>query len=400
MDLLNKSFESLDNDCVREILARDDIDIAGLVEIASTCTRFQELAQQIFPFKFAQINHWENMENWPLEKVERYLRYFGENCYTFDVSFTANPDTVLRLLKLHCKNLVHLRCTGYDHIGFIELKQLFSKLVQYEQSFGLFVALCVFGKNSPLEKLALNNCTVYFPEQRMPNLRHIKLNSVSLNKENCNKFLQLNPQIRRLELYDPCSTININIIAQLENLEEFLYFTDLHIIKNSQSLFACFGFLTKLKKFQLRASNSCMFHILDGLQFANAPLESLSLESNELHLSIVQKICENKNIKQLKLRATSTVRVFEQQKLSDIVMNMPQLEHIHCDTIKIEDVYGVLRDSTHLNSAFFVVRLPNLDRDYSAIIWNISQTSKSRNIRVDIEILSYENVVSEQDPNY
>lgn len=396
MSLLNQSLELLDDDCVREILARDEIDVEEMLEIASTCARFQQLAQQIFPLKFVQINHWDKMENWPLEKVERYLRYFGENYSTFDVNFTPKPDAVLRLLKLHCKNLVNLRCSGYGHIAFIELEQLFSRLVQYEQSFGLFVALRLFGKKSPLEKLALNNCTVYFPERCMPKLQHIKLNAVQLKHENSKKFFQLNPQIIRLEVYDPCSTINLNNIAQLENLEEFLYFTDLRTNKNTHQALACFRSLIKLRKLQLRASNNCILQILEGLLLGDAPLESLSLEFIELHISIIQKICKNKSIKQLQLRVSSTARPFEQCKLMEIVSNMPQLEHIHCDTIKIEDVHGVLRDSKNIHSALFIVRLPNLDRDYSTIISDISQISRARNILVDIEILSYRNLVSDQ----
>lgn len=393
MNLLRRSLQSLDDDCMLEILARGDVGVEEMVEIASTCTRFQRVAQQIFSSKFVQMNHWEKMENWPMERVERYFQYFGKNCRSFDVNFTAKPDTVLRLLNKHCKNLVNLRCSGYGNIGFIELRQLFQRLVQYEQTFGLFVALCLFGEESPLEKLALNNCTAYFPEQRIPKLQHLKLNSVELNKENVSKFCELNPQIIRLELHDPCSSTRLSDFVYLVNLEEFSYITDLQLDKSRQSLFVCSVFLRQLRTLRVRASNSSIFCLLDGLMFGKAPLESLSLEIEELHRSVIPKICEYKSIKRLHLKKTSTARTFEQNKLMELVNNMPQLEHIHCDTIKLEDVLVVLRDSRRLQSAFFTVRIANLECD-STIITDISKMSKFRNIQVSIEVLSYGIVVS------
>lgn len=357
---LKQSLMTLNNDCLFELFTYS-VNIEDLVELGSACSRFLSIAQQAFCSKFKKSNHFGQMTNWPIEKVERYLQHFGEFCETFDSGVLRGYDQaqVLLLLTKYCENLKNVRCYESGRIASSLLKSLFSKVVQLENHLGKFNGMQLFDKNSPLQKLSLIDCEADLPEQNLPHLQHVKLELTRVDKPNLANFFCSNKQLIRLELWEGRYSLEY-VIQHLENLEELTY-----SIQGWCKSFEGFENLKKLKKLTLTANGHERYMfvtyshficgILNALHRANAPLEFIMLDEYIDYTAIFQAIAQYNTIKEVVFKQKSYFGQFQiADRLIHLIDRMPQLEHITCDstTFTMETIRTMLGDSEALKSAF------------------------------------------------
>lgn len=389
LQLSHQTLITMNDDCLFELF-KHFTDIEDLLEIGSTCKRFLGIAQQAFRYQFKKSYHFDQMTNWPIKKVERYLQHFGEFCETFDSGVLCNNQAeVLLLLTKHCKNLRNLRCNKSGRIASSQLKSSFSKLVQLENHLGLFNGTQLFDENASLQKLSLINCEVRLPEQHLPQLQHVKLELTDVYPFNLDNFFYQNKQLIRLELCGVRYFLE-DAIRHLENLEELKY-----CIECCFTSFDCFENLKKLKKLSLSAYNSHLCEILNALHKANAPLEFIMLDDYNYKPSIVEAISQFQSIKQVVLKKKDSCwlknGIFylpeNAERLYHLVERMPQLEHITCDLnmFTMEAIRIMLQHSQNLRSAFFTIHTSEYKSDTSKLK-AISAIARDRKIRVEIRV--------------
>lgn len=374
--------EIIDDYCLYEIFMDKCINIKDLAEIASTCPDFLRVAQRVYKSKFKKVEHYEEMENWTLSEMETYLQCFGEFIEEFDTNSFKDPIDVLYLLAKHCQYLVKLRCVGSLDIDFRKLKMLCSKLEEFEYCNGTFEGRHVFGNKSPLKKLTLYNCDAVLPKWQLPNLKDVKLQLVY--QVGISKFFKRNPQISHLVLC--CMNYNFNAIKYLANLEDFSFRAGFDEIMT----FKGFEHLKTLKRLSLNgASTECIYEVLDGLQKAKAPLDSLTMHHYDINSEIITKICEFKTISVLTFKCELASRDLDSNFLIRIINNLPQLKEIICDSVlfEVSVAHKLLINFSHkLQSAFVKVDLFNYERDFLDMN-AISTISRETKIRVELHTL-------------
>lgn len=401
MESSQRTLTWLIDDCLYDIFISANIDICDLVEIASTCKRFRKIARQVFEAKFKRADYFSRMHTWSMEKIISFFMCFGEFCEMFDTRHIRCPvSTLLHLLAKYCTNLVHLRWCAVNKYGSIaqtidyrQLEKVCSQLVQYDYFGGTSEGLRLFDENSPLKTLQL----YYFPngaqlpELHLPQLRHVKLAEFPIVKSN--NFFMLNNQITRLELRDIRSCHNglEDAIGHLVHLEELTYteYNRPHYF----STYAGFKNLTKLRQLQIHAPITSTVRILNAMHAANVPLESLILANLNINIEIIDAICQYQSIKQMRVCDgvyLGSRKLSYRQNLVQLVTTMPELKHFYCESgaLEVDDMCNILGHSNQLESARFVIATcPNCEKKYSNV-GSIPAVAKTRNIRIDIAILS------------
>lgn len=388
----NHKLNTINVDCLYEILLQNCINISDLVEIASTCTDLQWIAQQVFRQKFKHTDHYNGMESWSNGQLIDYFRHFGEFCESFDAQmFANNSDAVLQLLSIYCKKLVILRCCSLGAAEFAESKELFLRIVELDYCCGDFKAAHLFGENSPLQKLTLSNCEAELPERHLPRLTDVHLKSAKLFSKNFASFCKQNPQILNLELRyisrsEKCA-------EKLDKTELFMKFKSMPYYLASVrdiSIYPSIECLTNLEKLELHTSELARIYLtLMAVLNANAPLKIFILRSSFIDAGIVDNlICRLKSIEQLDLVHRGRLQQFNYHWVIQIIDNLPLLKDIrlkYCN-ININDMHSILTNSKQLQSAMFVI-----DKfDYFACEhWNfkaISALANTQNVQVQVVV--------------
>lgn len=399
----NNILEALNVDCLYEILLQNCFDIRDLVEIASTCTQLQWIAQQVFCVKFNHTNHCNGMENWPPEQLKDYFRHFGQFCVSFDAQMlTNNSYAVLQLLTIYCKKLVNLRCCSLGAIEFAESKELFSRIVELEYCCGSFEAAHLFDDSSPLQKLTLFNCDAELPERHLSQLFHVKLKSAKLFSKNFASFCQQNQQLLSLELrYISRSEKCLEKLNRTELLMKFKnvpYYLD---SLRELSIYPSIENLKNLNKLAIFNSGLPQIYLtLKAVLTSNAPLKIFILRSSFIDAAIVNDlICRLKDIEQIDLFHRGRLQEFNYQYVIQIINNLPHLKDIrlrYCN-MKISEMHSILQNSNQLCSAMFVID----EFDYYARkYWNfkaISTLANTQNARVQIVVLTNQPVSDKSD---
>lgn len=382
--------ESLNDDCLYEIFSKDCLSIDDMIRIASSCKRFEKVAQQVFLAKFRQIDDAIEMRMWRANTFIKYLKHFGEICEALDARLFGRPQVVFGLIFKWCKNLKKLRC--YD-AGVSEVNQmqiLCSTLLELENSGGYFDGRLLLAYNSPLQKLVLRKCEGFLPEIHLPELREIQLTATDLSQANFIACLRQNPQISRVDLADIYIDLE-NAIELMVNVVDFSYRDyETRILFTS---YDCFANLRNVRQFRFRSLDTSSYMVLDALRRANSPLEKLILETFEMKMGAAEKICQFQGITELVL----IENYFDSAYLSQILVNLPQLLHLYCESSRIQlgDIPQILQHVSHLESAIFNIGQCKI-RDERRNVKAISKAARNRNTRIEIVISVNEVMVSEQ----
>lgn len=391
MDSPQNSLSTLNDDCLFEIIKLDCIDINDLIEVASTCTHLQSIAQEVFSIKYKKINHCDEMKEWPFEKVENYLRHFGENVDTFSTKSLKKPVAVLRSVVKYCKNLVHLRCIGSYKFDTNLLKGLCAQLKTFEYNGGIFHGGDLFEENAPLQKLRLINCDAQLPKVTLPHLTELKL--TMFNRDTITDFCSQNPQIVHFRTRHILANMNV-ALELLDNLEEFsfLNFDFSRVLNGLKNL-------NRLKKLRLGYYSDDIFQALAVLYRISAPLESLAVHHcNGLSTAVINKICQFKAIKHLRMKRQGFSDGPDCDELMVILRNLRQLKTIYCDLMlfDVAEAHKLLfENSSRLRSAIFTMDRFDHEEEYWKVV-AISELAKAKNFDIEIEMMDIDKSVSDK----
>lgn len=390
---------SLNDDCLRVIL--ENCDISSLVEIAFTCTRFPEMAKVVYRHKFRKTKHIIELQTWSLQKIEQYLQIFGDECEYFDLTLFDTPDAILGMIIKHCTNLKGLLYYTKELPVAYEIKKIFSKLQRLHASqVDRFNLTKVFKEEPLLEMLHLEECGVLLPQQNFPNLVDVKMASCSiLNGNSYEWFFLRNPQILRLEMfniYDAECLAVIKFMCNLEELTMISFGVDFYT-NSSEEFVQHFVALTKLKKLSFMHDEKTILPFLSILKAIDAPLESLTIQKNLEGPAAVDKICQFKTLKVLQFVEFTPRWCFEDItviELLNLIQELPQLEKIYVlsTELTLTDILSALENKHHLCAVNFTVWAARLllENNQNAVIERISRIAINRNVRIKLEII-YEN---------
>lgn len=397
MESSQKMLEILNDKCLYEILEQNCIDVDDLGEIGATCTHLQEIAHQIFRKKFKLIDDNNNivMAEWPVEKLVKCLRHFGDHFTTFRLD--GQNYRVPRLLANYCKNIVDLKGNFVCDLG---LKMFYSKLEQLEHNRGRFDGVNQFLDNSSLRRLSLAYCEANLPEKRLSQLEYLKLFRVSLFPGNIITFSQQNDQIASLEIWFS-DDLFVHAFQHLVNLKELIYMFD-HSDKEPATLTG-FENLTKLATLRVQMSTDSTLKVLNALRAANAPLTSLTMTYIRSNYQVIPMICQFKKIRTLhfeydrkKYSSQEYIHSVNGQGLQQIINDLPQLADIGCesDDIQVADILEAIQNAKQLQRAYFKIEVSDYEQE-SANIRAISALASKRRIYVKIEF--FDRLVSAPD---
>lgn len=380
--------EKLDDHCLYEILEQKCIDIDELCELKETCPHLEGIAVRAFRKNFKQTDENNNsvMTSWPLEKIVKCLRHFGEHFTTFCLD--GHDCSVPRMLADYCQNIVNLQGNSVCDIA---LKGFYSRLEQFDHSRGRFDGSSLFDDSSALTHLTLAHCEAVLPDQCLSQLKHVKLVRVQLHPENLVKFAQQNDQISSLEV----SNINDSFqgaIEHLVNLKELTYM--FNAADREPTTFACFEGLTKLEILKVHLSTESIRNVLNALHTANAPLTSLTMTYSKSDQQVIETICQLKGIRTLHFEydrrisfRTNYIHSVNGRDLQQIGDQLPHLSDLVCesDDVNVRDILMAIKNAKHLERAHFKISEFDYERE-SENIQDISALASKRQIFVTIEI--------------
>lgn len=186
---------SLNDDCLLEILLKDNIGAKDLLNIATTCSRLQSIAIRAFRAKYSEGLDFDTTF-WTLQKIEQYFEVFGASCKAVNMLWKKSQDIILKLIEQHCTELAQIRFGGPILYNPIATKSLFSKvpIIIFEQS-DTHDYLTFLDSNCELEQLICSKCIVKLPAQRFEKLIHLRMENCEFDDIQLQRFRELNPQL-------------------------------------------------------------------------------------------------------------------------------------------------------------------------------------------------------------
>lgn len=381
---------SLNDDCLYEILSQNCIEVKDLLEVASTCKDLQRIARKIFE-RSKQINHMEEMKNLPLQKIQAYLRHFGEFVKAIDLSVFKKPINVLHMALKCCSDLTNVcskRMPGHADFKTYHVSQISaacSRLEQLKYRDIKFTGNILFDSSSKVEKLLLSCLAISLPVVQFPQLHELALTSITYH--NLNAFLEQNDQLQRLHLNDVyLDRCFGGALQNLISLAEFSYTDNLTYPIFPET--CCFDNMKALRQLNLKASAQHIFEILKKVNKAKVPLDSLLVEYRSFHDGITEQICRLKKIEKLVLNLDKTYKSPNCYGLMQIIKYVPKLKHFYCasSTIEPENIRIAFEHPNQLQSATFRLDFLNFERNQSDIE-AISTIASNQNIHTSIYMI-------------
>lgn len=406
-------FNSLNDKCLQLILSQ--VGILDLVLLACTCTRLRRLAVEAYKSKFQSIDFSPTMANWTLQRIEIFLKFFGQYCEKFDLSFFTTPDPIYKMIVENCTALTELTYTTKERDPAYKLnRSIFSKLKRLHfystGTLGMKVIKYdrdeVFDDDSPLEMLSVNNCPFLLPVKHFPRLVEVNMDALYTGGMDHNfnhvGFFVNNPQIEHFRLICGNKNYLMDPIGLMKNLKELTYvsqyFGEDHIgddpdIKNFEKL-------KQLKKLYFISDAYGTENVLFALAKANAQLESLTVAADSMIEATFYEIISFKQLKHLQILlcfTTQNVKI-DRAKLYRLFDELPQLEHISIEpaVIKLPNILIALRSARQLRSATFAI-LANyhfmIDNErYLSAVEELSTLAMERSVRVKIDVIFLDEV--------
>lgn len=339
---------SLNDDCIQEVLRRLS-NVRDFLSAAEVCIRFQENANQCFPFKTVSIRNGEIFSNSiPVQRLKRFLSVFGHFIEAIRWN-TTNRDLdaeIFHTIAVFCgKNLLEL--TVIDHKIDFSVETQFEALKELEIETSLIDNIKIQPKLKVLKMKLVK--VLHFDSFAQTNSKLCEIELVNVHgftDKILMEFLIKNPQLKRFKL-EGCKRISSAVLRNIGKSVPDLI--NLHVMFFSSFFepidMLHIGELRKLLCLEINcpkfAANS-LFHLLIENE---ARLEELTINGNVNDFA--EKILKLKSLKKLNVGHLS----------EEIFMNFTKELHylerirIECNDITVHGIkyslkYG--RKLTHL----------------------------------------------------
>lgn len=371
----------LNDDCIQAILFEIK-DARDFLSAAETCTRFQRNAKEIFCLKWQKVviydndnfvvSPTQNLTDWdyktavPNERLEIFFKIFENQVHSLVFRSFDNrkrDNTHLKTALNHCARLL-VELT-VDRLNF-DLKE-FPQLLALEK-FTLQQGYAYnFESHSTLKSLTLRGCAIKYKIKRslcdwftreFPHLEEALFEYTNVKRADMNKFLILNPQLRKLRLKN-CrnlkSTILRGIGNRAQNLQELSIdlnalapnygdpFADVNAIDfNAYKVdIMDVAELRNLKTLHM----DCHFPIreddlVDALIENNVQIEDLRMRTNE-NTQTMENFVKLKSLKKLHLNRVSN------RLLIEYARNINSLEEMIAEDSDLIDAKGIMTALSH-----------------------------------------------------
>lgn len=169
---------ALNDDCLREIFNRPEINLMDLAALANVCKRFNQIGQQAFSEKY--VEQYKLFEHRHLWRVDEFFRTFGQKITTLYLGWVyGDPkEIVLRLVLDNCTKITKLGCSAYSKHSRMALKRVMPQLEEFTIVYGDATFTDLFDLNTvyPLKKLHIEDFTnLHLPCIHLPQLIDFRL---------------------------------------------------------------------------------------------------------------------------------------------------------------------------------------------------------------------------------
>lgn len=222
----HNDFLNLNEDCLREILERPEINLLDLAELCDLGSRFKRLAIKLFrrklPVNKAFFNY---VELWRVEKV---FRIFGPLMRSIDLSElrTDDGDIVLNLMARYCVRITSLGCSVHYSSTLHALQHLTIQMSNLTIKGKRDVLVELFDsriwRHYRLRRLhCICEEQIILPRMRFPRLVTVIFSNMVVLPQYAAAFFDLNPQlVIRSQSISPVF-FDTDIALYKPNLREF-----------------------------------------------------------------------------------------------------------------------------------------------------------------------------------
>lgn len=341
---VSMALTDLNMDCLLKIFRF--LSLADMARVSEVCQVFQSVAAESFKYEWKNetVRLSNSSKNSKLEATE-ILRHFGKQLQKVQIIFDLHRnDTFFDMIIDKCS-------TQLTQVEFsstclnVEIKKILSKenISRFNAKFG------------ELKRLRFENNTddITEPEcieQHFPALEELSLFGYPFKNRNVQHFVESNSQIKSLSLYH-CNKVNdakslMQIIdQQLPQLEALALWTH----GDADEIEYHARFLKNLKR--LKLNNYGKAANLQHLSISNETVEEIELEVGYCDESLINFICQYKQLKKLVIRMYAD-SPFDCKFLHKLSKHLPKLEEI--------DICGFWKNLTHTVIVHFVARSMDL----------------------------------------
>lgn len=393
----NHILNVLNDDCLYEVFK--PLHLLDLCAVANVCVRFRHIAQSVFQLKYANFHFNLNRLRYSydsyvtLNQMDLCLRLFGEQITRMDVDCVLHEDVILGMISEYCPNLKVLEFDGSTiSLGTVQaLRPLIATLDAFhlncldERTTQLFASNCAF------QRLFLRNSSgiAPLPVMRFAQMIEITLSDLHLKEPEISKFLELNRQIRKLEIIGG-QVNDFKIIScsprHLQHLEELKLSFDCPL---GSSLIHWNDF-RRLRVLELTGKDFPITAILGALHYAAAPLERLKLRYTRiLHPNFIDFLCRMKSI--IDLEFITNAGHLNDSQLISIAQNLPNLQHlvVNSKLITTDGIRQMLKYADRLKASSFHVHSDGwTSKDCDAIAKAIQDRVQMTVLICNIEVSS------------
>lgn len=386
--------ELLSNDCI-QLIFRKLNSIHDILNVAETCTRFQQNAIECFRYNCIDIHDettinssisitckkYDIVEKFTVEKLSSLFTNFGHliQSLKFEHIKAKRNNEIIQMIANCCgKTLKELTLNQINFDGnalasFHALK----KLVQQTCKFTNFTV------HSNLEYLEICNSEgpLNWIERSFPKLSELKLaRHFSITDTILEKFMVVNPQLVNLHLFQ-CPNVTLktikNIVQHSVNLEK-LYFKSSYLNSDkNRDTDVNLGQLCKLKSLVIMCSAFPIHDLIKSLSINQTPIESL-----KIHSLIPSQ--PDKHILQLKTLKTLHISHLTDDLLVKLVQQIVGLEEIiaiRCQNVTATGIKNALIYGTNLK----LLAIQMSDDEINQSDWNAIRALAMNRVNIELE---------------
>lgn len=357
---------ALNDDCLRVLFNRPEIDMIDLAVLANTCKRFKTIATEAITKR--TVDDHKQFDQTALWRMEVFFRTFGKQIKTvyLDEIHGIGMDILSQIQLKHCTNVTKLTCSMYYEQSRNALRRLLPQLHELTIMRANEHISQLFDENAvcELKKLHFIEYSILLlPRFRMPQLVDLRLDPADSPRSfnSSDAFFSLNPQIEILSIGHLINDFDYaRTLGQLVNIKELeLDERGVYIDGISNAVVQ----LGQLKTVRLRVHMG-----LDLLSFLKALHEStIELENIALHFIydgvvelFINSICRFKNITCLEIRCVRSsiddnVEIQGNDCLT-LAQELNKLEKIHFENVNsLQAIHDALTVADRLKKAYFSV---------------------------------------------
>lgn len=341
-------FDSLDDDCIREIFMQSALSAQDLCAIARTCTRLNGIARSVFRSRYRAARVRLNARDWTIRLSEVLFVEFGASITSVCVADgDVFGDIMLGFVAKYCANVKELVChrMGAMAAAVDDYKRL--SAAQQRLIAAPFAHLHTLKSHVPKSHVPMLKPPAMMhdrlPAIELPSLRNFALSHAWFEQPaDVDAFFRLNGRLTVLRLHEILLPGHINNI-----LKHVPHVTELHALNcrwrttddpdvHVRSLGWHFGHLPRLTKFRFQVLHlDSAERILTAMLSARVPLRSLEV-----------RVCPF-------LGGLEMLEEFFKFNLDSImaaVEQMPAIEELRVvgSKVDLEPLVGFVRERPHL----------------------------------------------------